>query len=76
MDKISTVWVERIPQPPVEDIIKSAFGIPTEGYTHQLYFYYPKVGGIQSLIRAFEEHIKDRIVTNFEVKSIREMDCI
>ena len=74
LDQISTVWVERIPQPPVEDIIKSSLDIPTEGYTHQLYFYYPKTGGIQSLIRSFEECIKDKIITNFEVKSIKKED--
>ncbi|MCD6101414.1 MAG: NAD(P)/FAD-dependent oxidoreductase [Candidatus Marinimicrobia bacterium] len=71
-DKMSTVWVERIPQPPVEDIIKSSLGISTEGYTHQLYFYYPKFGGIQSLAKAFEEPIKDKIITNFEVKRVRK----
>ena len=72
LEEMSTVWVERIPQPPVEDIIKSSLGIPTEGYTHQLYFYYPKFGGIQSLAKAFEEPIRNRIVTNFEVKRIKK----
>ena len=70
-EKMSTVWVERIPQPPVEDIIKSALGIPTEGYTHQLHFYYPKYGGIQSLARAFEREIEGNILTNFKVEKIK-----
>ncbi len=70
---MSTVWVERIPNPPIEDVIKSSLGISTEGgYTHQLYFYYPKFGGIQSLARALERPIKDKIVTNFEAKSIKK----
>ena len=34
--------VDRIPRPPDDDIIKSAKGIDTEGYKHQLYFHYPK----------------------------------
>lgn len=63
-------WVERIPKPPAEDIIKSALGIETEGYTHQLYFYYPKTGGFQALPRVFESHINDRIVRNFTIKKI------
>jgi len=54
LEKISLEWVERISNPSIEDIIKSALGIPTEGYTHQLYFYYPKYGGIQSLIKSIE----------------------
>ena len=64
-------WVERIPKPPVEDIIKSAIGIETEGYTHQLYFYYPKKGGFQSLVRAFEEKLNN-IYTNKEITSIEK----
>ena len=62
-------WVERIPKPPVEDVIKSAIGIETEGYTHQLYFYYPIKGGFQSLIKAFESKLTN-ISRNKEVKSI------
>ncbi|MCD6100374.1 MAG: FAD-dependent oxidoreductase [Candidatus Marinimicrobia bacterium] len=69
IEKISLEWVERIPNPPVEDIIKSSIGIDTEGYTHQLFFYYPKVGGIQALINSLEKNIKN-IITGFEVKNI------
>lgn len=47
-----TVWVERIPRPPMEDVVKSALGISTEGYTHQLYFRYPLHGGFESLVHA------------------------
>jgi protoporphyrinogen oxidase len=71
LEKISLEWVERVPNPPVEDIIKSSLGMETEGYTHQLYFYYPKFGGIQALIRSLERKISRKIVTNFEVKKIK-----
>jgi protoporphyrinogen oxidase len=54
-EKMGLEWVERMPNPPIEDIIKSSLGIQTEGYTHQLHFYYPKVGGIQALIKSLEE---------------------
>lgn len=47
--------VERIPKPPREDVIASANGVSTEGYTHQLYFHYPSSGGFQSLIDAYAE---------------------
>jgi protoporphyrinogen oxidase len=67
---MSLHWVEgRVPQPPLEDVIKSAVGIETEGYTHQLYFYYPKTGGIQALIRAMESKIPG-ISRNFGVTRI------
>jgi protoporphyrinogen oxidase len=66
----STGWVERIPNPPWKDVFKSSLGIETEGYTHQLNFSYPTAGGIQSIIEGLTEKFRDRIVTNFEVKSI------
>lgn len=69
-EKMSLEWVERIPKPPVQDIIKSSLGIETEGYTHQINFDYPKIGGIQALIKSLEEKNKDHIVTGFEVKKI------
>jgi protoporphyrinogen oxidase len=68
--KMSLHWVEgRVPQPPLEDVIKSAIGMETEGYTHQLYFYYPKTGGIQALIRAMESKISS-MSRNFRVTRI------
>lgn len=73
-EKTSLEWVERIPNPPLEDIIKSSLGIETEGYTHQLYFYYPKIGGIQALIDRLEEKIAEHIVTNYEIRTIRNED--
>lgn len=64
-------WVERIPKPPAEDVIKSAIGIETEGYTHQLYFYYPKEGGFQTVVRKFESKLKkDYILTEKDVQTV------
>jgi protoporphyrinogen oxidase len=69
---VSTSWVEgRVPKPPVEDIVKSSLGIDTEGYKHQLNFYYPKAGGINALIRGLESESEEKIITNFNVRSIR-----
>ena len=35
-------WLREYSKPPKEDVIKSASGIETEGYKHQLYFNYLK----------------------------------
>jgi len=71
-EKMSLHWVDgRVPKPPLEDVIKSAIGIETEGYTHQLYFYYPKRGGIQALINAMEDKVSN-VFKNFEVKRIEK----
>lgn len=70
LNRISLEWVERVPNPPIEDIIKSSLGIETDGYSHQLHFYYPRFGGIQAIIEALKEPIGGKIVINFEVKKI------
>lgn len=72
LEKMGVEWVERIPKPPVEDVVKSALGIDTEGYTHQLYFDYPLRGGIESLITSFIEY-KSQIITSFNVERIERV---
>ncbi len=59
----------RVPKPPIEDVIKAAVGVETEGYTHQLYFHYPAHGGIESLPGAMAERVPN-IVSNFTVERI------
>lgn len=72
-EKMSHHWVEgRIPRPPVEDIIKSAIGIETEGYTHQAVFSYPVTGGIEALVGAIAEPVTSSVRTGFAVASVRE----
>ena len=66
-------WVEgRIPKPPVGDVVKSSLGIETEGYKHQLFFYYPLKGGIQAFIKSLESGLK--ITRNFEIKKVIKED--
>jgi len=74
-ERMSTHWVDgRIPRPPVEDVLKSAIGIVTEGYTHQAVFSYPLDGGIEALVHAIAAPVKDRIRTGFTVRSIRRKE--
>jgi len=68
--KIGLEFVSRIPKPPMEDVLKSAIGIPTEGYLHQLFFYYPIEGGYESIVHAFAKSVRGRICTSLPVKSI------
>lgn len=70
-EEMSLHWVDgRVPKPPLEDVIKSAIGISTEGYTHQLNFFYPREGGIQALIQGIEKQAQGRIARNFAVRKI------
>jgi protoporphyrinogen oxidase len=49
-DQMSFDWVDgRVPRPPLEDVVKAAVGVNTEGYVHQLDFHYPATGGIEAL---------------------------
>ncbi|NMB78297.1 MAG: NAD(P)-binding protein [Methanomicrobiales archaeon] len=72
-EKMSLHWVDgRIPRPPVEDILKSAIGIETEGYTHQAVFSYPLNGGIEALVRAIAAPIEKCIRTGYRVTSVKK----
>jgi protoporphyrinogen oxidase len=72
-DKMSLHWVEgRIPRPPVEDVIKSAIGIETEGYTHQAVFSYPLSGGIEALVHAIAAPVEPFIQTGCRVRSVKK----
>ena len=68
--KIGLEFVARIPKPPMEDVLKSAIGIPTEGYLHQLYYSYPTVGGFEAIVHGFEKRVRGDIVTGWNVAEI------
>ncbi len=76
LNEVSLEWVEgRVPNPPLEDIIKSAVGLNVEGYTHQLNFYYPTSGGIESLAKALNRKVVNEgveVLLNKPVKLIRK----
>jgi protoporphyrinogen oxidase len=73
IEQMSLHWVEgRVPRPPVEDIIRSAIGIETEGYTHQSVFSYPRTGGIEALVRSIASPVEKSIRTGFDVSSIKK----
>lgn len=63
---MDTQMVDRIPKPPKTDIIKSANGESTEGYKHQLFFHYPKSGGIETLFIKFKNCLNKK--NNFFLK--------
>ncbi len=72
-EQMSLHWVDgRIPRPPVEDILKSAIGIETEGYTHQSVFSYPLDGGIEALVKAIARPIEPFVRTGFSVTSVKK----
>ncbi|HYS53409.1 MAG TPA: FAD-dependent oxidoreductase [Thermoanaerobaculia bacterium] len=69
--RIGLEFVSRIPKPPMEDVLKSSIGIPTEGYLHQLHFYYPTQGGYEAIVHAFAKRVRGKIVTGTPVLELR-----
>jgi len=66
--KLSMSWADRIPRPPAEVVLKSAMGISTEGYLHQLFYHYPLRGGYQAISQAWAKLVQPRF--DFEVTGI------
>lgn len=73
---LDTQMVARIPQPPDSDIIAAANGIKREGYLHQLHFYYPRAGGIASLVQAYQAGLREKstIINSVGLKKIERQN--
>jgi protoporphyrinogen oxidase len=55
---LSSSWVAgRVPDAPIDDVLRSAVGISTEGYKHQAVFWYPITGGFQTITDRLAERI-------------------
>ncbi|MDZ4773910.1 MAG: FAD-dependent oxidoreductase [Planctomycetota bacterium] len=69
LDQLTSDWVAgRVPDAPVDDVLRSSVGIRTEGYTHQSVFYYPKHGGFQAITDGIAQSltVKMRLSTPVE----------
>lgn len=72
VEQLSMSMAERIPNPPAEDILKSSLGYHTDGYLHQLYYFYPKTGGYQAICEAWKKTLP--ITYQFMVNKIQFID--
>ena len=71
LKKMSSEWVEgRIPDPSIRDLLKAALELESEGYVHQLYYWYPKQGGIQALIDSLIKKSNAKIYTEQNITKI------
>jgi len=62
LGEISSSWVAgRVPDAPIDDVLRSAIGIRTEGYTHQALFYYPLEGGFQAITDGMAGGLETRL---------------
>lgn len=55
---LTTEWMGNyVPNPTIDEIVDGALRVPEKKWGYNSCFYYPKHGGIQSLINAFLKHI-------------------
>lgn len=71
---MDTQMVERIPKPTDEEIMRSAAGETVDGYVHQLYFDFPKTGGIEAVVKGFAGKLNDKckILLNQQIMSVNK----
>jgi protoporphyrinogen oxidase len=75
LERLSMTWSERIPQPPLEDVIRGALGEQSEGYLHQLYYHYPLHGGYSALMDAWAAAVpNERMVLGSTVTRVIPRD--
>jgi protoporphyrinogen oxidase len=58
LEDLSMSWADRIPQPPLEDVIRGALGQSSDGYLHQLFYSYPLQGGYAALMDAWASGVR------------------
>jgi protoporphyrinogen oxidase len=62
LTELSSDWVAgRVPDAPIDDVLRAAIGQRTEGYTHQAIFYYPKRGGFQAITDGMAARLGPRV---------------
>lgn len=74
LESLSMSWADRIPQPPLEDVIRGALGEVSEGYLHQLHYSYPKQGGFSAIMAAWAGGIPEgKLALGVEVTGLRRV---
>ena len=72
LEQLAMSWADRIPKPPLEDVIRGALGELSEGYLHQLYYSYPLRGGYGAIMDAWAGGVPaERMVLASTVTGLR-----
>jgi protoporphyrinogen oxidase len=59
VEELSPEWGGRfIPRPRLDEVVRGALGIEPEGAGYNATFWYPKSGGIESLVRGLEQDVR------------------
>lgn len=73
LDFLTSDWVAgRVPDAPIEDVLRASVGIRTEGYTHQSIFHYPAHGGFQAITDGLAKRVASRIRLRTPVNEVEK----
>jgi protoporphyrinogen oxidase len=71
LTELGSSWVAgRVPEAPIEDVLKASVGIRTEGYAHQSVFQYPLKGGFQAITDGIASTLSERVRLNTRVTQL------
>jgi len=71
--EMGTTWIAgRVPDAPLEDVLRSSLGETTEGYTHQSVFRYPTHNGFAEIHERMAAPIRGSIHCNHRVERIEQ----
>ncbi|MEO0478328.1 MAG: FAD-dependent oxidoreductase [Planctomycetota bacterium] len=71
LNEMSSGWVAgRVPEAPIRDVLNSAIGLDSEGYTHQSVFWFPKAGGFEAMVVGTIEGGGFEVRTNCPVERV------
>lgn len=73
LSEMGVDWVDgRVPDAPLDDVLRSAMGQRTEGYTHQMKFQYPLTGGFQQVFDRTAKPIAAKLHAQTPVRSVEK----
>src|SRR5262249_24287659 len=71
LSEMGIEWVDgRVPDAPLDDVLKSALGIRTVGYAHQATFEYTPEGGFQAITDRLAARVRDHLPLSTRVTDI------
>jgi len=71
LGELTSEWVAgRVPDAPIDDVLKAAIGVRTEGYTHQSSFFYPRTGGFQAITDGLARSLGPRVRLSTRVEDL------
>ena len=71
LEQLTSDWVAgRVPEAPIDDVLRGSVGISTEGYTHQSSFAYPRRHGFQAITDGIAAPLLERVRLSTPVERV------